>query len=148
MDERGSRMVSFGAIMIMLVGAFNVVDGIVAIANSSYFSGDILFSNLQTWGWFFTIFGVVQFLVGAAVYGGSHAARWLAIVIAGFNLLAQLSYVAHYPAWSIAIMVLDIVVIYALATYGTVLGQDTVADSNAGRAPRSSDVRAAGPRMT
>ena len=34
---RGSRMVAFRAIMLMLVGAINVRDGLVAVNNEPYF---------------------------------------------------------------------------------------------------------------
>jgi hypothetical protein len=146
-DMRGSRMVSFGAIMIMLVGAFNVLDGVVAIVNASYFNGDILFSEVKTWGWFFTLFGVLQFIVGAALYGGSRFARWPAIALAGFNALAQLAYVAHYPAWSIVMIVVDVIVIYAIATYGSALDQEAPHEAWVRPAPSPSEIRAAGPHL-
>jgi hypothetical protein len=146
-DNHGRAMVSFGAIMLILVGAFNVLDGIVAIANASYFKNDILFADLKTWGWFFTIYGVVQVVVGAALYGGSRAARWPAIALAGFNALAQLSYVSHYPAWSIVMIVVDGVVIYAIATYGAALEQARVPDAWTRPAPSPSEARAAGPHF-
>jgi hypothetical protein len=146
-DNHGRAMVSFGAIMLILVGGFNVLDGLVAIANASYFNNDILFSDVKTWGWFFTIYGVVQLIVGTALYGGSRAARWPAIALAGFNMLAQLSYVSHYPAWSIAMIVVDGIVIYAIATYGGVLDQARVPDAWTRPAPSPSEARAAGPHF-
>jgi hypothetical protein len=147
MDEmRGSRMVSFGAIMIMLVGAFNVLDGIVAVTKASYFSGDLLFSDLQTWGWFFIGFGIVQFFAGFGAYSGNRAAQWVAIVLAGLNALAQLAYVQHSPAWSFVMIAIDFVAIYALAVHGTVLAQDMASESWSRPAPSPSEIRATGPR--
>lgn len=146
-DERGRAMVSFGAIMLILVGMFNVLDGVVAIANSQYFNKDILFSDVKTWGWFFTVYGVVQVVVGTALYGGSRAARWPAIALAGFNALAQLSYVAHYPAWSFVMIAVDGIVIYSIATYGAALDQQRVPDAWTRAAPSPSEARAAGPHF-
>jgi hypothetical protein len=146
-ETRGARMVSFGAIMLMLVGAFNVLDGIVAIVNASYFDGDILFSEVKTWGWFFTFFGVLQVIVGLALYGGSRFARWPAIVLAGLNALAQLAYVAHNPAWSIVMITVDVIVIYAVATYGSALDQDAPHEAWVRPAPSPSEIRAAGPHF-
>lgn len=150
MDQmRGSGMVTLGAVMICLAGGFNVLDGIVAVANADYFSGDLLFSNVETWGWFFIVWGTIQFSVGAALFGGSRLAQSLAILVAGLNLLAQLAYIAHYPAWSVAIMVLDVVVIYAIAAHGTVFAQD-FAEAEWSAPPASpSEIRAAtGPHLT
>jgi hypothetical protein len=144
---RGSRMVSFAAIMIMLVGAFNVLDGIVAVAKSDYFNGDLLFSDVEKWGWAFVVFGIVQFSVGAAVFGGSRVAEWLAIIIAALNALGQLAYVASYPAWSLAIIALDIVIIYSLANHGTVFAQDMADDSYREPALSTSELRARAPHI-
>ena len=128
-DElRGRRMVSFGAIMLMLVGAVNVLDGVVAVTNADYLKNDLLFSNLETWGWFFIVYGTFQFSVGVALFGGSRLAQWLGIVIAGLNALAQLAFQAHEPAWSLTMVVIDVVVIYALVRYGTVLGRIPAVD--------------------
>jgi hypothetical protein len=148
MDQmRGSRMVSFAAIMIMLVGAFNVLDGIVAVAKSDYFNGDLLFSDVEKWGWAFVVFGIVQFTVGAAVFGGSKTAQWLAIIIAALNALGQLAYVASYPAWSLAIIALDIVIIYSLANHGSVFAQDMADDSYREPGLTPSELRARTPHI-
>jgi hypothetical protein len=148
MDEmRGSRMVSFGAIMVMLAGAFNVLDGIVAVAKAGYFGGDVLFSDVKTWGWFFIGYGTLQFLAGLGAYSGSRVAQWVAIAFAAVNALAMLAYVQHSPAWSFVIIALDLVVIYALATHGKVLSQDMARGGSWERpAPSGAEIRAAGPR--
>jgi hypothetical protein len=126
-ETRGRGMVSFGGVMLTLVGAFNVVDGIVALTNPDYFHDHQLFSSLTAWGWFFAIYGGVQVLIGVAVLMGSQVALWPGVVVAGFNALAQLAFVAHYPAWSTAIMVLDVLVIYSFVIRGMALGTETVA---------------------
>jgi hypothetical protein len=125
-ETRGRRMVSFGGVMLMLVGAFNVLDGIVALTNPDYFHNDLLFSNLTAWGWFFAIYGGAQVLIGIAVLAGSQVALWPGVVVVGFNALAQLAFVAHDPAWSTAIMVIDVVVIYSFVTRGMALGTENV----------------------
>ena len=40
----------------------------------------------------------------------------MGIAFAGLNAFTQLMFLDAYPAWSIVIMVLDLIVIYALAT--------------------------------
>ena len=40
------------------------------------------------------------------------------VVIAGVNTIVQLGFLAAYPVWSILIIALDVVVIYALIVHG------------------------------
>ena len=46
--------------------------GIVAVVNSDYLVNELLFSNLDAWGWFFIVYGAIQCAVGVgvAVAGG------------------------------------------------------------------------------
>ena len=123
---RGSSLVPFGAVMLMLVGAFNLLDGIVAIANPDYLRENLLFSDLSAWGWFFVVFGVLQFIVGIAVISGSQVALWPGIALAGINAVTHLAYVRSNPAWSIAIIVVDVLVIYGFMAQGMALGIEPV----------------------
>src|SRR4051794_21754176 len=54
----------FAAVILLLVGAFNIIEGIAMIGNSSYVAEDLLFANLDAWGWFFLIWGVIQIWAG------------------------------------------------------------------------------------
>ena len=56
----GSGWVAFAGTMLILVGFFNVIDGIAAIANSDYLVNQLLFSSMHAWGWFFLVWGIVQ----------------------------------------------------------------------------------------
>ena len=114
----GAGWVTFAGIMLILVGAFNVIDGIAAISDSKYLANQLLFSNLHAWGWFFLIWGILQILAGFAIFGGATWGAILGIVTAFFNIIAQLSWAHAYPVWAIAAMVLDGFVIYGLVVYG------------------------------
>ena len=127
-DMPGRSIVPFGAVMLMLVGAFNVLDGVVAIANPAYFNDHLLFAEMETWGWFFLVFGVLQVLVGFLVLGGSAVALWPGVALAAVNALAQLAFVDSRPAWSLAIVALDVLVIYGFVGRGMALGTEPVQD--------------------
>ena len=114
----GAGWVTFAGIMLILVGAFNVIDGIAAISDSKYLVNQLLFSNLHAWGWFFLIWGIIQILAGFAIFGGATWGAILGIVTAFFNIIAQLSWAHAYPVWAISAMVIDALVIYALVVYG------------------------------
>ena len=117
-EESASGWVAFAGTMLILVGIFNVIDGIAAIANSDYLVNQLLFANLDAWGWFFLIWGGLQLCAGFAVYAGSTWAGIVGVVSAFGNAIAQLSWARAYPVWSIAAIVLDVLIIYALVVHG------------------------------
>jgi uncharacterized membrane protein len=114
----GGGWVAFAGTMLILVGFFNVIDGIAAIANSDYLVHQLLFANMHAWGWFFLIFGAVQICAGFAILGGSTWAAVVGIASAFFNAIAQLSWARTYPVWAVSAIVIDALVIYGLVVYG------------------------------
>ncbi|HSC74243.1 MAG TPA: hypothetical protein VLB89_08765 [Gaiellaceae bacterium] len=117
-EESGTGWIAFAGTMLVLVGCFNVIQGIAAISDSKYLVNQLLFSNLHAWGWFFLIWGAVQVCAGFAIYAGSGWAAIVGIVSAFGNAIAQLSWARAYPVWAICAIVLDVLVIYALVVYG------------------------------
>jgi hypothetical protein len=117
-EGSGTGWVAFAGTMLILVGCFNVIDGIAALANSDYLVNQLLFSNLHAWGWFFLIWGAVQIVTGFAVYSGAGWAAIVGVVSAFGNAIAQLSWARAYPVWAISAIVLDVLIIYALVVYG------------------------------
>jgi hypothetical protein len=113
-----SGWIPFAGIMLMLVGFFNIIDGIAAISDSKYLVNQLLFANLHAWGWFFLIWGVIQVFAGFAVLGGATWGAILGVATAFFNIIAQLSWARAYPVWALSAIVLDVLVIYALVVYG------------------------------
>jgi hypothetical protein len=123
-DAEGRSWLAFAGTMVLLVGAFNVVDGIVALSKHEYVTDDLLFGDLSAWGWVMIAFGVVQIAAGAAILRRVFWGAIVGIVLAAFNAIAQLGFLRHYPEWSVIIIVIDVVVIYALTMYG---GRDAAA---------------------
>ncbi|HEY7196952.1 MAG TPA: hypothetical protein VH306_07185 [Gaiellaceae bacterium] len=116
--SHGEGWLTFAGILLILVGFFNVIDGIAAIVNSDYLANQLLFANLDAWGWFFLIWGIIQILAGFAVFAGSAFGAIVGIVTAFFNIIAQLAWAQTYPVWAIAAIVADVLVIYGLVVYG------------------------------
>jgi hypothetical protein len=117
MRPRESGVVTFAGILFFIVGSFNIIDGLVALLNADYFTDRLLFSNLTAWGWTVLGIGAIELLVGIAILGRSRVGQILGIVLASVNAIVQLAYIRHFPAWSIIIMVVDVIVIYALTVH-------------------------------
>jgi hypothetical protein len=117
-DIAGAGWITFAGIMLTMAGFFNVINGIAAIANSNYLANQLLFANMDAWGWFFLIWGIIQIGVGFAIFSGASWAAIVGVVAAFVNVIAQLSWARTYPVWAISAMVIDVLVIYALVVYG------------------------------
>jgi len=118
-DVAGGGWITFAAIMLGLVGTFNVLEGILAIANSRVYTAHqtFVFSNLNTWGWIILVLGVFQLIAAFSLFGGSEIARWFGVFVAGVNAIGQLYYVPAYPFWSLMLFAVDILIIYGLVAY-------------------------------
>ena len=120
-EPRGLGLVFFAAIMLLVVGIFNVIDGIAAIANSHVFvaNAHYVFGDLRAWGWVVLILGLLQLLAGGGVMVGNQAARWFGIAVIGLNLVAQLFFIPAYPFWALTIIAIDVFALYGLCVYGS-----------------------------
>lgn len=115
----GERWVTFAGVLLLIVGTFNVINGIALLVDDNYFHADkLLFGDLSTWGWLALVMGVGQILIGFGVFSGNILAQILAVVWAMLNATLHLFAIGAYPAWSIIIMAIDILVIYGLIMYG------------------------------
>jgi hypothetical protein len=118
---RGLGMVVFAGALVALIGFFNLLDGIAAIVNSSFFIGGAHYvvGDLRAWGWVMTIFGAVQLLAAVGVWAGSQLARWFAVAVVGLNAIAQMFFIPSYPFWSLLIIAVDVVALWGLCAYGS-----------------------------
>jgi hypothetical protein len=118
-DVLGGGWITFSAIMLGIVGTFNVLSGILAIADSRVYTGHetFVFSGLNTWGWITLILGVVTLIAAFSLFGGSELARWFGVTIAGLNAIGQLYFMPAYPFWGLAMFAVDILIIYGLVAY-------------------------------
>lgn len=118
-DTKAYGWRTFAGVLIMLVGIFNFIDGIIAILNSRYLSSHLVFGDLYSWGWTIMLLGVIGFLVGVAILAGQVWAAYVGIFFAVLNGIGQLLFLPAYPVWSIIVIAIDVVVIYGLAVYCT-----------------------------
>ena len=116
----GAGWVLFAGIMIMMVGVLNIIWGIAAIDQSSFFVQDAkyVFSDLRTWGWIILILGGLQLAAAFSIWAGGSFGRWFGIASATVNAIAALLSIPAYPFWSLAVFAIDVLVVYGLAAYG------------------------------
>lgn len=112
----------FAAIVLLITGVIDVLHGLQALIgpDTAYFLAESgLFSiDVQGWGWWHLISGLLLILVGFALLAGATWARVIAIILVILNAIGQLTLMAAQPWLSITVLVLDILVIYALTVHG------------------------------
>ena len=118
---RGYGLVLFASILLLVIGCFNLIYGIAAVAQSHVFvaHAHFVFGDLRSWGWITLIFGCLQLLAAAGVLAGSQAARWFAVAVIALNAIDQMFFIAAYPFWSILIIAMDVIALYGLCAYGS-----------------------------
>lgn len=113
--------VYFAGFLMMLTGVFQMVMGLAALLNDKFYvaqEGRLLVFDFTTWGWVHIVFGLVVLLAGTSLLSGATWARVVGVVLATFNFILQFAFVGAYPIWSIIMMVIDLLVIYALTVHG------------------------------
>ena len=114
---------TFAAILVILAGSFNIIDGLVAITdkNSVAAGGNVdlpITDKVNNWGWLILIIGIIMVLAGFALISGSTWARAVVIIVASVSALAQLAYMRHFPEASFLMIIVDVLVIYGVAVHG------------------------------
>ena len=117
----GYGFVLFASILLVVVGCFNAIQGIAAIANSHVFiaNAHYVFGDLKTWGWITLILGVLQLLAAIGILAGNQLARWFAVVVIALNAIDQMFFIPAYPFWALTIIAMDVVALYGLVAYGS-----------------------------
>jgi hypothetical protein len=120
-SPRHYGLVLFAAVILFVAGCFNMVQGIAAAAGSDLFPSHthFVFANLTTWGWVTAILGALQLVAAVGVLAANQLFRWFAVVVIGLNAIDQMFFIPAYPVWSLAIIALDVVALYALCVYGS-----------------------------
>ena len=78
-----------------------------------------MLGDLRTWGWITLIAGALQLLAAAGVLAGNQLARWFAVAVVGLNAIGQMFFIPAYPFWSLTIIAIDVVALWALCVYGS-----------------------------
>jgi hypothetical protein len=114
--------VFFAGIMMITLGSFQAMMGFVAIFQDDYYlvtrDGLVLSVDYTAWGWIHLLLGAVALLAGFAVMSGRMWGRVIGIVLAVISAIVNMAFIAAYPVWSIVIITIDVIVIYALAVHG------------------------------
>jgi len=113
--------VYFAGIMMMLAGVFQAIAGLAALFKNTVYvtaENNLVAFDFTGWGWVHLIIGIVLFFSAFSVLKGGTWGRMLGSFLAGISAIAHFAFIAAFPLWSLAIIIVDILIIYALVVHG------------------------------
>jgi hypothetical protein len=108
--------------MLILAGSFQAIDGLVALFKDEVYlvrpDGLVVNVDYTAWGWVHLVVGLLLIAAGAAIFSGRIWGRTIGVVGAIVSAVLNFAYIPSYPVWSLLIIAVDIVVVYALIAHG------------------------------
>ena len=115
--------VVFAAMMLILVGAFHVVQGLVALFRDEVLlvgsSGLVVGVDYTAWGWTHLIGGAIAIAVGCCLLAGQMWARVVAVAVAMLSAIVNVAFLPAYPIWSVLMIAVDVLVVWAVTVHGS-----------------------------
>ena len=117
----------FAGIMLILIGGFHAIAGLAGIVKDQFYavSPNYVFEfDTTTWGWIHLIGGVIIVLAGFGLFSGAVWARTVGVIVAAISALVSFAWIPIYPIWGIAVIAIDVAVIWALTAHGRDITMD------------------------
>jgi hypothetical protein len=111
----------FAAVMLWLIGAFHAIAGLIGIVEDELYvvGREYIFQfDVTTWGWIHLIMGIIVIAAGVGLFSGAAWARTVGVIVAIVSILANFAWLPWYPIWSITMIAIGILVIWALTIHG------------------------------
>jgi hypothetical protein len=111
---------AFAALMMILMGGWWIISGIVAIRNNQFFvvtENWIFRFDVTTWGWVHLIIGIVILLAGFGLFSGAVWARIVGVILAVLAALVAFAWLPYYPVWAVIYIGVSVGVIWALTAH-------------------------------
>jgi vacuolar-type H+-ATPase subunit I/STV1 len=113
----------FTGTMMAFLGVFHMFQGLVALFRSTEIafptSGLAIQVSFTQWGWLQIIAGALVFAVGLGLFTGRMWARVLGVILVSISALVNFAWATMFPVWSITLLAIDFLVLYALIAHGS-----------------------------
>ncbi|MGC5246727.1 DUF7144 family membrane protein [Gordonia sp. DT219] len=108
------------AALLFVAGVISILAGISALNKDTLLvlNDDYVFKlDLTSWGWIHLIIGILAVIIAGGLVVAADWARVAAIIIAALSIITQFLWLPYYPAWAILIIAIDVIVIWAVASW-------------------------------
>jgi hypothetical protein len=110
---------TFAGVMLLIVAALMVLDGIAAAANDEVFVRGIKYTykfDLTAWGWIHIVLGAIGIAAAIGILMNKVWGQLAGVVIAGLSILAAFGFMPYYPFWGLVLIGFNVLVIWSLCT--------------------------------
>jgi hypothetical protein len=130
--QRNAGWVRFAAVMLVMIGVFQIVTGLSALLRRETFlvPKDRLILNVDyaAWGWLYIALGVVALAAAAGVSRRRPWAGVAGICLAVLSAVSNLGFLPVRPFTAAAVITLNVLVIYGITVHGSPDGTRFYAD--------------------
>jgi hypothetical protein len=109
--------VVFAGTMLLVIGGINIFQGFIALFDDEHLvitPDNLIVVDTTAWGWVLLIAGLLMVAAGLGLLLAQTWARITAIVLVIVHAIIQIAWLGAYPVWSLLMIALDVVVLYAL----------------------------------
>lgn len=112
----------FAGALLIVLGGFQAIWGVTGVVKTAVFlvgaNQLILPANYNAWGWVHIAVAVLLIVTGLAIIARQTWARHVGIALCAIGAIANFLTLGAFPLWSLILIGLDILAIYALAVHG------------------------------
>jgi len=120
--------IGFAGFMLLLGGVFSSITGFVALLKDTVVYSSATNSawilSYEQWGWIHVLVGALAILAAGSLMAGHMYGRIIAVLVAFFSAVINMAFIPIYPIWSILVVTVDILVIYAVMAHGKELKEN------------------------
>lgn len=116
-----SGWITFAGSIMVIMGFFHAIAGLAALLKPEVYvatENQLLLLSYAQWGWVHLIAGIIVIGAAASLFAGRTWGKIVAVVLATLSAILNFGFIAAYPLWSILIIAMDVMVIYAVITHG------------------------------
>jgi hypothetical protein len=115
--------IGFAAVLLGMVGVFQVISGLTALFNDEFYAvgddGLVVEFDYTAWGWLHLGIGAFLLVASISLFAGAAFGRVVGVIVATLSAISNLLFISAYPAWSLLIIAIDVIVIYAIVVHGS-----------------------------
>ena len=120
---------AFASVMLFLTGVFHIIAGLVGLFRDTIYTSSTNTTwilSYNQWGWTHIITGGIMLIAAASLLQGGLFGRAFAVIVALLSAIANMAFIPIYPLWSLLIITIDVLVIWAATVHGKELRESSV----------------------
>lgn len=126
-NEGWMGWIGFAAILLAITGIFHMIAGFVALFQEDLYAvtaNNIWLFDYSQWGWIHILGGLLAFIAAGSLAQGNMYGRIVTVLVAIGSVVTNMLFVTVYPVWSLMMVTIGVLVIWAVTVHGKELKVD------------------------